>query len=557
MSIKPYSSIIVLIIIFLIPFHVHSQDSEKTVTITCSGSGNTKDEAKQNALRSAIEQAFGTFISSKTEVLNDQIVSDQITSIANGNIKSYSIESEIQLPTQSWNVTVKSIVSINKLINFAESKGFNTELKGGLFVINIKQQMLNEAGEVKAVLNLLPVVHELMQNAFDFKITTSTPTVSPSNNDIWNIKLNIEGIANNNMIACSEYFLKTMQAISLKQDEVKEYLQLKKKIYVYVVKHNSEQYPIYLRNLQSVKLIENITELNTFYASNFTVKEKKSQQILDFLPPFENERYRWQRKYNPFPQDLKRGTVSEYSTFWFGRSGNLFGGYEGLDYYDSRWEKDIRHKTKDFGFLAEIDHYKDIQRHTIQFLNIGDAGCSISKIFQFKLNEIEKIEGFDVTSKGNALQFKRNGLLFKDAHNKEFVLSIIQPVRKAKNEDHNYNSDINDSLLVFNTFISANKLNEFKAKNILGENNWRLPTWEEGIVLFNFFYSYNFPFFWDLQSSKHRFVFNTLETDNTTIREMSDEDLLLKPNDRFEISLKSFIRKNIWKINYILVKSNE
>jgi hypothetical protein len=43
-----------------------AQDADKTVSITVSGSGKTQEEAKQVALRSAIEQAFGTFISSKT-----------------------------------------------------------------------------------------------------------------------------------------------------------------------------------------------------------------------------------------------------------------------------------------------------------------------------------------------------------------------------------------------------------------------------------------------------------------------------------------------------------
>ena len=65
--------------------------TERTITITVSGSGKTQDEAKQSALRSAIEQAFGTFISAKTEILNDQVISDQITSVASGNIQAYDI----------------------------------------------------------------------------------------------------------------------------------------------------------------------------------------------------------------------------------------------------------------------------------------------------------------------------------------------------------------------------------------------------------------------------------------------------------------------------------
>jgi hypothetical protein len=48
------------------------QEASKDVVITASGSGATIENAKQAALRSATEQAFGAFISSKTEVFNDQ-----------------------------------------------------------------------------------------------------------------------------------------------------------------------------------------------------------------------------------------------------------------------------------------------------------------------------------------------------------------------------------------------------------------------------------------------------------------------------------------------------
>ena len=48
---------------------VFAQDAEKTVTLVVSGQGKTQDEAKTNALSSAIKQAFGVFISSKIEKL--------------------------------------------------------------------------------------------------------------------------------------------------------------------------------------------------------------------------------------------------------------------------------------------------------------------------------------------------------------------------------------------------------------------------------------------------------------------------------------------------------
>ena len=56
-----------LLIASLLVFTQHAaqaQEADKTVTLVVNGQGKTPDEAKQNALRSAIEQAFGAFISS-------------------------------------------------------------------------------------------------------------------------------------------------------------------------------------------------------------------------------------------------------------------------------------------------------------------------------------------------------------------------------------------------------------------------------------------------------------------------------------------------------------
>ena len=51
---------LILIVSIVLGINAYAQD-DKTVTLVVSGQGKTQDEAKQNALRSAIEQAFGGF----------------------------------------------------------------------------------------------------------------------------------------------------------------------------------------------------------------------------------------------------------------------------------------------------------------------------------------------------------------------------------------------------------------------------------------------------------------------------------------------------------------
>ena len=146
-------TIMIFVLAFALLNNVDAQDN-KTVVITVSGDGPTKQEALQTALRNAIEQAFGTFISSKTQILNDELFSDEIVSVSNGNIHGYNVISEVQTPDGHWNNTVKAIVSVDKLTSFCESRGVDVEFKGSLFALNIKQQMLNEKNELEVLLKI-------------------------------------------------------------------------------------------------------------------------------------------------------------------------------------------------------------------------------------------------------------------------------------------------------------------------------------------------------------------------------------------------------------------
>ena len=244
-----------------------AQDSDKTISITVSGSGKTQDEAKQSALRSAIEQSFGTFISSKTEILNDQLVTDQITSITNGNIQSFLILNESQLPDGSWAVTLKVIVSISKLTSFVESKGVAIEIKGSLFALNIKQELLNEEAEKNVIFELVSLLHKNLQKSFDYEIKSSTPKSIDNSNEYFEFPIEVSVIANKNIDFCEDYFTKTLIAISLTKEEIKNYQSLNKK--VYPINYRSKTF--YLRKEISVNDLLIINKWQ-YYTRLFTIK---------------------------------------------------------------------------------------------------------------------------------------------------------------------------------------------------------------------------------------------------------------------------------------------
>ena len=220
-----------LLVILLLNFSsVFSQD-DKTVTLTVSAQGETISEAKQNALRDAIEQAFGAFISSNTEILNDELVKDEIVSVSNGNIQDFEVISEVQLPNGDYATTLKATVSVNKLSAFVESKGVEVEFKGGLLAVNVKQQILNEKNEVKTIENIDNVCRKILDKSYDYEIIRGAPKqakASANSSNGWIVPLKIDVKFNENIEQFRDYFYNSVSALSMSESEIQKYQDLGK-----------------------------------------------------------------------------------------------------------------------------------------------------------------------------------------------------------------------------------------------------------------------------------------------------------------------------------------
>jgi hypothetical protein len=288
------NSLIFLGFLFL-TFCISAQTENKDVTITATGSGSSQELAKQTALRNAIEQAFGTFISSKTEILNDEIVADQMSSVSSGNVKSYEVLNESQLPNGTWASTLRVIVSVDKLTSFVEAKGITVEIKGGLFALNIKQQLLNEQGEINAITEMFGVLHEVMQTAFDYTIQSGDPKSLDAESENWEIPITITVTANKNMDFCANYFIKTLSVISLTQAEVETYKSFNKAVFKLEVKPEKvweETKVFFLRKKYSMDVISSLFSNMEFYTRLFTIQsgidEKNGEGKGNVNPLFEN-----------------------------------------------------------------------------------------------------------------------------------------------------------------------------------------------------------------------------------------------------------------------------
>ncbi|WP_278626249.1 hypothetical protein [Parabacteroides gordonii] len=140
------------------------------VTLTVSADGANKDEAIKSALRSALEQTYGVFISSNTSLLNDELVKDEIVTVSSGNIKKYKELISEMLPNGRMYVTLQVTVSVSKLVTYAKSKGATVEFDGASLYMNIQMEKLNTKSQDEVLKNLAIQVKSLLYNGYDYSL---------------------------------------------------------------------------------------------------------------------------------------------------------------------------------------------------------------------------------------------------------------------------------------------------------------------------------------------------------------------------------------------------
>ena len=136
------------------------------------GEGASKTEATTDALRSAVEQVYGVFVSSNTTLLNDELVRDEIVSISSGNIRHYDYINEYE-SNGKYNVTLRAFVSISKLQSYAKSKGSEVEFSGISLLVNEKMEKLERANIRAAMRHLTAQLYSRIGSIWDYEVKVS------------------------------------------------------------------------------------------------------------------------------------------------------------------------------------------------------------------------------------------------------------------------------------------------------------------------------------------------------------------------------------------------
>lgn len=188
------------------------------VTLVASGKASDSEKATTIALRSAIEQAYGTFVSANTTILNDELVKDEIVTISNGNIKSYEMLSDVKCEDGQDMVTVKATVCISKLVSYAKSKGASTEFAGATFAQSMKIKELYKQNEAKALENLLTQVKYMLPSCYDLGLSDiGEPEDSRNSPNCYELAMYVDFKPNANTKVLCDLFLNTLKSLSLEK----------------------------------------------------------------------------------------------------------------------------------------------------------------------------------------------------------------------------------------------------------------------------------------------------------------------------------------------------
>ncbi len=185
-------------------------------TITVIGTGVDEEQATLQGLRSAIEQTFGTFVSANTTILNDQLVQDEIVSVSNGNVKQYKKLAVATLPNKHVSVTLTATISINKLVNYAQSKGSRAEFAGDAFATNRRLMELRAKSTEKALELLAQQLDKIADDMFDLKLQLGTPQKS---GDSYFFLPEIEVYSNEASTIFVNLLVNTLKALALSEED--------------------------------------------------------------------------------------------------------------------------------------------------------------------------------------------------------------------------------------------------------------------------------------------------------------------------------------------------
>ena len=270
----------IIVIFSLMASSSFSQISEADIPIflVANGSGMSKEDAHQDALKSCISLAISGLTPSN---LNPNLSSETLQNLIlnSSTFLDYSVAYDDQLPYGKIASTLNVRINTESFINVLRNAGINIEFKGGKIALQIKQMILNEQSETESIFRMMEFLDRPMHSVFDYKINSGFPKSLDDTNKEWAIPLRVQVITNKNIDFCSKFFFHTLSELSVGPEELSLFEKMNKKTFPIKINYQGNQYNLLLRKQFSLSLIKRFVEKWENYLLNFKVNEGKNEFV--------------------------------------------------------------------------------------------------------------------------------------------------------------------------------------------------------------------------------------------------------------------------------------
>ena len=267
-----------LISLFFFIAHVQlSAQNNQIETVIAFGTGQNQEDALYNAKVNAMDQIFGTFISTKTVISNDSVVMNNVVSITNGKITNYEIL-KTDKTDNGYIITIKVSTNLQNMVAFCKSIGVDSYIQGSMFSDNLATKFKNKENELKVLNSFLETFKKEIPTLFNYTIKTNEP-IKASNSDHFLIKIDCEFELNKNYNSILNVLIDLINQIGINETELADFKKNNLDYLPIFLQSNEQTCYKYLRSKDSQKIILNFVKLIEEYVQNHAIVRNDNKEL--------------------------------------------------------------------------------------------------------------------------------------------------------------------------------------------------------------------------------------------------------------------------------------
>jgi hypothetical protein len=301
---------------FGICFHTNAQTNQ-VETVVAFGTGANQADALYNAKINAMDQIFGTFISTKTVITNDSVAMSNVISITNGKITNYEII-KTDKTELGYIITIKVSANLQNLVAFCNTIGIESYVQGSMFSDNLGTKLKNKENEIKVLNNFLETFKKEIPTIFDYTIKTNEP-LKASNSENFLIKINCEFVLNKNYNSILNVLIDLINEIGIRESELPDYKRSNLEYFPILIQSNERTCYKFLRSKDAQKIVLNFVKLIEEYLQTHAIVRNDKKEFrpysrigdnLNFLYYLSDQSWDSYKFFSTYNQPLSIGKFS-------------------------------------------------------------------------------------------------------------------------------------------------------------------------------------------------------------------------------------------------------